>query len=143
MSPTSTQKVKELMTTSPVTIPPTAFAWDAARLMKERDIGDVIVVDGDRLRGIVTDRDLVVRVLAEGRDPSSTTIGEISSENVKTVGPDDPAEEAVRLMRQQALRRLPVIDNGKPVGVVSIGDLAVERDPDSALADISAAAPNQ
>ena len=143
MSPTTTQKVKDLMTTSPVTVPPTALAWDAARLMKEQDIGDVIVVEGDRLRGIVTDRDLVVRVLAEGRDPSGTTIGEISSENVQTVGPDDPAEEAVRVMREQALRRLPVFENGKPVGVVSIGDLAVERDPDSALADISAAAPNQ
>ncbi|MGH9049331.1 MAG: CBS domain-containing protein [Acidimicrobiia bacterium] len=143
MSPTANQKVKELMTTSPVTIPPTAFAWDAARLMKEQDIGDVIVVDGDRLCGIVTDRDLVVRVIGEGRDPSRTTIGEISSENVKTVSPDDDADEAVRLMREQALRRLPVTENGKPVGVVSIGDLAVERDPDSALADISAAAPNQ
>jgi CBS domain-containing protein len=138
-----TQTVQDVMTTTPITVPPSAFAWDAARLMKEQDIGDVIVVDGDRLCGIVTDRDLVVRVMGEGRDPSRTTIGEICSENVKTVSPADPVDEAVHLMRQSALRRLPVTQKGKPVGVVSIGDLAVERDPDSALADISAAAPNQ
>ena len=138
-----TQTVQDLMTATPVTVPPTAFAWDAARLMKEQDIGDVIVVDGDRLCGIVTDRDLVVRVIGEGRDPSRTTIGEICSEDLQTVNPGDPTDEAVRLMRQKALRRLPVTENGKAVGVVSIGDLAVERDRDSALADISAAAPNQ
>src|SRR5918996_693705 len=98
-----TQTVQDLMTATPVTVPPTAFAWDAARLMKEQDIGDVIVVDGNRLCGIVTDRDLVVRVIGEGRDPSHTTIGEICSENVQTVNPGDPTDEAVRLMRQKAL----------------------------------------
>ncbi|HEX6310308.1 MAG TPA: CBS domain-containing protein [Acidimicrobiia bacterium] len=138
-----TQRVKDVMTSTPITVPPTAFAWDAARLMKEQDIGDVIVVDGDEVQGIVTDRDLVVRVMGEGRDPSRTAIGEICSGDLHTVSPSDPADEAIRVMREHALRRLPVIDDGRPVGVVSIGDLAVERDPDSALADISAAAPNQ
>jgi CBS domain-containing protein len=138
-----TQTVKDVMTSAPISVPPSAFAWDAARLMKEQNIGDVIVMDGDRLCGIVTDRDLVVRVIGEGRDPSRTPVGEICSEDLVTVSPKDNTEDAARVMREHAIRRLPVTENGKPVGIVSIGDLAVERDPKSALADISAAAPNE
>jgi CBS domain-containing protein len=111
--------------------------------MKEQGIGDVLVVEGDRLAGIVTDRDLVVRVMAEGREPVATPVGEIASDEIKSVSPDDPVDHAVGLMREAALRRLPVTQNGYVVGVVSIGDLAVEREPGSALADISAAPPNQ
>lgn len=138
-----TATIKDVMTPSPITLPTSAFAWDAARLMKEQDIGDVIVIEDDRVCGILTDRDLVVRVVSEGRDPSRTTVGEICSENLKTVSPGDSVEDAVRLMREAALRRLPVTESGKPVGIVSIGDLAVQRDPDSALADISAAPGNE
>lgn len=140
---TGTATIKDVMTPTPITLPTSAFAWDAARLMKEQDIGDVVVVDDERVCGIVTDRDLVVRVVSEGRDPSRTTVGEICSENLKTVSPGDPIDHAVRLMREEALRRLPVTENGKPVGIVSIGDLAVQRDPESALADISAAPGNE
>jgi CBS domain-containing protein len=131
------------MTPNPITVPSPATAWDAARLMKEQGIGDVLVVEGDRLAGIVTDRDLVVRVMAEGREPVATPVGEIASDEIKSVSPDDPVDHAVGLMREAALRRLPVTQNGYVVGVVSIGDLAVEREPGSALADISAAPPNQ
>jgi CBS domain-containing protein len=131
------------MTPNPITVPTPATAWDAARLMKEQGIGDVLVVEGDRLAGIVTDRDLVVRVMAEGREPVATPVGEIASDEIKSVSPDDPVDHAVGLMREAALRRLPVTQNGYVVGVVSIGDLAVEREPGSALADISAAPPNQ
>jgi CBS domain-containing protein len=137
------QSVKDVMTRNPVTVPATAFTLDAARLMKEQDIGDVIVLDDDAVCGIVTDRDLVVRVLAEGRDPRSTKVADVCSRDMTTVSADDPAERAVVLMRDKALRRLPVTDHGKPVGVVSIGDLAVARDRDSVLADISAAPPNR
>jgi len=137
------QSVKDVMTRNPITVPAGATTLDAARLMKEQDIGDVIVLDDDAVCGIVTDRDLVVRVLAEGRNPSGTKVADVCSRDVTTVSPNDPAERAVELMRDGALRRLPVTEKGKPVGVVSIGDLAVTRDPDSALADISAAPPNR
>ena len=136
------QSVKDVMTSAPITLPTNALASDAARLMKDQDIGDVLVVDGDNVRGIVTDRDLVVRVIAEGRDAMDTPVGEICSTDIKAVRPDDPVDEAIRVMRMQALPRLPVTQNGKPVGVLSIGDLAMERDPSSALADISAAQAN-
>ena len=140
---TRDQTVRDIMTFAPLTLPMSAVATDAARLMKEQDIGDVIVVDGSRPCGIVTDRDLVVRVLGEARDPQQTKLSDISSPDLKAVRPDDPVDEAVRVMRSEALRRLPVTEDGQVVGVVSIGDLAIERDPSSALADISAASANQ
>ena len=86
--------------------------------------------------------DIVVRVVAEGRDPRATRIEDIASRDLTAVSPDDPVDRAVELMRERAVRRLPVVKRGKVVGIVSIGDLAVERDPGSALADISAAPPN-
>jgi CBS domain-containing protein len=115
---------------------------DAAKRMKDRNIGDVIVLDGAVVCGVVTDRDIVVRAVAEGRDPKSTTLGEICSRELVTVGPDDSVKDAVKLMREHALRRIPVLDGYNPVGIISIGDLAIERDAGSALADISSAAPN-
>lgn len=136
------ETVKDVMTPDPVTVPTTAFAWDAARLMKEQDIGDVIVVDDGHIAGIVTDRDLVTRVIGEGLDPSRTPVREICSRELVTVAPDDAPEQAIELMRTRALRRIPVTEDGQPVGIVSIGDLAVDRDPESALADISAAPAN-
>jgi CBS domain-containing protein len=115
---------------------------DAARVMRDSDIGDVIVIEGGSVCGIVTDRDIVVRGIASGKDPATTRLGEICSKDVTTMSSDTPVEEAVRLMRDRAIRRLPVVDGDRPVGVVSLGDLAVERDPSSALADISEAPPN-
>jgi CBS domain-containing protein len=116
---------------------------EVARLMKEKNIGDVIVAEEDRVRGLVTDRDLVVRVMAEERDPARTTVREVASTDLVTIDPEAEIDEAVRLMRENALRRLPVVEEGHLVGALSIGDLAVERDPRSALADISAAEPNR
>ena len=135
------QSIRELMTPDPVCVPVTATVCDAARHMREHDIGNVLIVDGDALKGLVTDRDLVVRALADGRGPD-TALTDLFSSDPVTVQASDSVEEAVRLMSEHALRRLPVVDGGRPVGVVSIGDLAVERDPQSALADISAAPPN-
>jgi CBS domain-containing protein len=91
--------------------------------------------------GIVTDRDIVVRGLAEGLGLEAM-VGEVASEDIVTVGPDVAAETAVQMMRVAAVRRIPVLDGDTVVGIVSIGDLAVERDPVSALADISEAEPN-
>lgn len=136
------QSIREVMTPDPVTLQKTATIGDAAQAMKRSDIGDVLVVDGDTLCGIVTDRDIVVRAVAEGKDPGQTKLGEICSQDVATLSPDDSVGDAVNTVRDRSIRRIPVIENGKPVGVVSLGDLAMERDPESALAEVSAAAPN-
>jgi CBS domain-containing protein len=136
-------KIADVMTPRPLTISPDAPVVEAASAMRDADVGDVLVVRGAELTGIITDRDITVRVVADGRDPNGTTVGEISSGNVTAVSPDDDIDYAVSLMRERSLRRLPVVENGQPVGVVSIGDLAVERDSKSALADISAAPPNK
>jgi CBS domain-containing protein len=136
------QRISEVMTAQPVGLQASATVAEAARAMKQYDIGDVLVMDGDRVCGLVTDRDIVVRAIAEGRDPQTTKADEICSHEIVSIGPDDSVDDAVRVMRERAIRRLPVMQGGSPVGMVSIGDLAVERDPGSALADISAAPPN-
>jgi CBS domain-containing protein len=137
-----TQLVRDIMTTSVVALAADATLVDAARDMRVFDIGDVLVVDGDHVIGIITDRDIVIRAIAADRDPAQTTIGEIATKNPVVVSPDQPAAEAVQLMRDHALRRLPVCEEGHLVGVLSLGNLATERDPESALADISAAPPD-
>jgi CBS domain-containing protein len=101
----------------------------------------VLVTEDDHLRGLVTDRDIVVRAVAAGRDMTTTTVSEVCSAELFTVTPAEDAEAAVRLMREHAVRRVPVVDGDRPVGVVSIGDMAVERDEHSVLADISAQPP--
>lgn len=136
------QTIRELMTPDPVTMAAGFRLDEAARRMRDRNIGDVIVMDGATMCGVVTDRDIVVRALAEGRDPKSTTLRDICSRELVTVGPDDSVDAAVQLMGDHALRRLPVLDGYNPVGIVSIGDLAIERDAGAVLADISSAVPN-
>ena len=137
------RSVEEVMTVAPMTVRSDNTVVDAARIMREGDVGAVIVLDGGGIYGIVTDRDVALRAVAEGRDPSRTRVGDICSRDLTTVDSKQSVDEAVRLMREKDVRRLPVVEEGKPVGIVSIGDLAVERDPDSALADISAADPNR
>jgi CBS domain-containing protein len=136
------QQIRELMTPNPVVLPGTASVHEAARAMRDANIGDVIVLEHNQICGMVTDRDIVVRLVAEARDPASTTLADLCSHAVVTVRPTDTLEDAVRLMRTHAIRRLPVVEGGQAVGMVSLGDLAVERDPHSALGDISAAPPN-
>jgi len=136
--------VGELMTRDPVMVEPDATVKEAARMMRDRDIGAVLVADRGQLVGVLTDRDIVVRGIAEKGDPSSTKVMDIVSKEVETVKPDDSVEKAVKKMRSKAMRRIPVVDErGKPVGIVTIGDLAVDLDSKSALADISAADPNR
>jgi CBS domain-containing protein len=137
------QTIREVMTTNPISIPATSSVADAARTMRDSNIGDVIVLDNGQIRGIVTDRDIVVRALAEGRDPFTTKLGDICSQELTTLSPTDSVDDAVRLMREKAIRRLPVVERGKPVGIVSIGDLAQSLDPHSALGHISEAPPNR
>ncbi len=137
------QSIQEVMSADPVSLPQSATVQEGAQAMRDQDIGDVIVLDDSRqLFGVVTDRDLVVRLIAEGKDPTGVTIGEVCSRDLETLSVDDSVGDAVRLMSEKAIRRLPVIENGRPVGIVSLGDLAATQDPESALADISAAPPN-
>ena len=137
------QSVGDIMTRPPRTVDATASVMDAATLMREGDFGDVVVLEEGRLCGILTDRDIVVRVLATGDDPSTVRVGDVCSRVLTTVSESDGIGDAVRLIRAKAVRRLPVLDDdGKLVGIVSLGDLALARDPKSALGDISAATPN-
>lgn len=136
------QRIREVMSTDPVTKPSTAGVIEAAQAMQNSHIGDVIVFDETgEICGIVTDRDIALRVVAEGRDPSGTKLGEVCSRGLETLTPDDTVGDAVTHDRK-AVRRLPVIEEGKPVGVVSLGDLATREDPESGLAEISDAPPN-
>jgi CBS domain-containing protein len=137
------QTVEQIMTRDPRTVDSTGTIADAARVMRDNDIGDVVVVEDGQVSGIVTDRDIVIRAVADGRDPDSTAVTDVCTTGVETIEPDASVDDAVRLMRESDIRRLPVTKNGRPVGIVSLGDLAVEREPDSALADISAASPDQ
>jgi CBS domain-containing protein len=135
--------IQDLMTPDLKALEATASVRAAAELMRESDIGDVVVLENNRLCGIVTDRDIVVRVLAEGNDPGMVTVGEICSRELTTVPPTASIDDAVRLIRQKAIRRLPVVeDNGEILGIISIGDIAVAKDRESALADVSAAPAN-
>ncbi|MGA2825118.1 MAG: CBS domain-containing protein [Streptosporangiaceae bacterium] len=135
-------KVRDVMTAEPIVLQRDQSIADAARAMRDNDMGSVLVVDGDKLCGIVTDRDIVVRALAESAAPSSP-IGTVCTPHLVAVEADDDTAEALRVMQDNAVRRLPVMDHGRIVGMVSIGDLAVEQDEESALADISAARPTQ
>lgn len=130
------------MVPNPLTVDARTTLESAAQVMRDNDIGDVLVTEDGVLRGILTDRDIVVRAIAAGRHPAATSTGEVCSASVQTVTADEPTEQAAEIMRQRALRRLPVVDDSRLVGIVSIGDLAVADDPRSALADISAAPPN-
>lgn len=133
--------IQDVMSTELVTCPTTASIADAARLMRDHDIGDVLVTADGRLEGIVTDRDLVIRCLADGAG-ADAMIGDACSNDLVTVPATADIGEAVRLMRERALRRLPVVSDGRAVGIVTLGDLAVDQEPNSALGDISAASPN-
>ena len=137
------QTVKDVMTTTVVYLPSETTIAEVARTMREQDIGDVVVADGPSLAGMVTDRDLVVRAVAEGKDPEATTVGEVMTRQLVTVRPEDTIQQAALLMRDRAVRRLLVCDDDQGlVGVVSIGDLAERIDPDSVLGGISSAEPN-
>lgn len=135
--------IREVMTPMPVTLPKTASILEAAQVMRDEGIGDVLVVDGERLTGVITDRDIVIRCLADTADPSRWTVGDAATAEVLTLTPESTIDEAVALMRQQAVRRVPVVEGNRPVGIVTLGDLAQDQDPTSALSDISAAPDSQ
>jgi CBS domain-containing protein len=135
--------VRDLMTPNPVTLSVASSLVDAAIAMRDFDVGAVIVLDDGQVYGIATDRDIIVRGISSGNYPATTKLGEVCSRELTTVAPSDSVDEVVRLMRDKAIRRLPVVENGQPVGIVSLGDLASEQEPHSPLADISNAPPNR
>src|SRR5215207_6361355 len=112
------QTVREVMTPDPVSVDESASLHDVAVVMRERDIGDVIVERQGRAAGIVTDRDIVVRAVAEGEDPGTMQAGDICSGDVVTVGPDDSVADAATVMSDAAVRRLPVVEDARAVGIV-------------------------
>jgi CBS domain-containing protein len=137
------QTVEQIMTTNPRTVNVDDTVKDAAVVMRDSDIGDVIVIEDGQVTGILTDRDIVVRAVADGRDADSTPVSDICTTGIQAIEPDASVNDALRMMREEDIRRLPVVKNARPVGIVSLGDLALEQEPDSTLADISAAAPDQ
>ncbi len=137
-------KVRELMNKQPIKLSGSTPVIEAARRMRDANVGAVIIEEGGKVAGIVTDRDIAVRVVAQGRDPNTARLAEICSKELTTLSPDDDLDRAVEVMRQKAIRRIPVVDQrNMTVGILSLGDLALERDPKSALGQISAAPPNQ
>ncbi len=134
--------VADVMSKDPASVQPGDSIEDAAKAMKEKDTGALLVVDGDELKGIVTDRDIVVNAIAEGN--SDAKVEDVASTDTTTIKPDAALTDAITKMRESDVRRLPVVedDGGKPVGIVSLGDLAIAADDDSALKDISQASPN-
>lgn len=123
------KSVNELMTPNPCTIDSDKSVAYAAKMMRDEDVGLAPVVEGDRLVGTLTDRDIAIRVVAEGRDPESTTAREVASTDVITVDPQQELDEALRLMAQHQVRRLPVVEeDGRLVGIVAQADVARHGD---------------
>jgi len=137
-----TGTVADVMTTNPLSIESTETISAAARQMRDHDTGDMLVTDNGELVGIVTDRDIVVRSIANGADPTSTQIREALSPEIQYVTATDSIDAAVEVMRGSAIRRLPVVEGGRIVGILSLGDLARSEDAESVLAQISAAPAN-
>ena len=123
------QRIREIMTSNPSTVEPDKTVADAARIMKQEDAGVVPVTENGRLTGMVTDRDIAIRVVAEGKDPQSTPVREVASKNLVTIDPQQDLDEALRLMAKHQVRRLPVVEeDGRLVGVVAQADVARQGD---------------
>jgi CBS domain-containing protein len=123
------KKIQEVMTANPCSIDADKPVSYAAKMMKDEDVGFAPIVEGDKLIGTVTDRDIAMKVVAEGRDPQSTTVREIASTNLVTIDPQQDLDEALRLMASNQIRRLPVVEeDGRLVGVVAQKDVAEEGD---------------
>src|SRR5919202_3797046 len=119
------QSIRDLMTANPCSIDAEQTVAHAAKMMRDEDVGLAPIVEGDRLIGTLTDRDIAIRVVAEGKDPDSTPVREIASTQIVTIDPQQDLDEALRLMAQHQVRRLPVVEeDGRIVGVVAQADIA-------------------
>jgi CBS domain-containing protein len=134
------KKIREVMTPAPETIQADRTATEAARKMKEADAGMIPVMTNGDLLGTVTDRDIALRVVAEGKDPQATPVEEIASTDVVTVGPDDDLDAALEMMAKHQVRRLPVVEDGRLIGIIAQADVAREgneKDVGHAVEEIS------
>lgn len=138
-----TRMIRDYMSSNPISLDRKTTLLDAARSMRDSNIGDVLVTDKGRLFGILTDRDIVIRGIAEDLDPAEAPIGSVCSKNVKSLTPEHTIEDAVNLMRKHAVRRVPIARDGRPLGVLSIGDVVGALNPDTPLGQVSVAPANQ
>ena len=119
--------IREVMTSNPCTIDADKDVVHAAKMLRDEDVGVAPIVEGDQLIGVLTDRDIAIKVVAEGKDPQATKVSEIASKDIVTIDPQQDLDEAVRLMAQHQVRRLPVVEeDGKIVGIVAQADVARE-----------------
>jgi CBS domain-containing protein len=124
------KSIKETMTSNPCSIDADKAVSYAAKMMRDEDVGLAPIVEGDKLIGTLTDRDIATRVVAEGRDPETTTVRDVASQDIVTIDPQQDLDEALRLMAQHQVRRLPVVEeDGRLVGVVAQADVAQQADP--------------
>jgi CBS domain-containing protein len=121
------KSVRDAMTGDPRSIGASASVVDAARLMREQHIGSLPITEDEQLVGMITDRDITTRVVAEAADPRSTSVGDVYSQDLISVEPDNDLEEALRLMARHQVRRLPVVENGRLVGIVAQADIALSE----------------
>ena len=119
------KSVRDAMTEDPRSIGASASVVEAARLMREEHIGSLPIIDNEQLVGMITDRDITTRVVAEAADPKLTSVGDVYSQDLISVEPESDLEEALLLMARHQVRRLPVVDNGKLVGIVAQADIAL------------------
>jgi CBS domain-containing protein len=134
--------VREVMTANPIAMDVNSTVAAIARQMRDEAIGDVIVTEGDKVCGIVTDRDIAVRAVAADADTRAITAADVLTRDPVTVAPDDDIKAAEGLMRVHAIKRLPVLEGDRLVGVVALGDISVEEAPESLHAAIAAEDPN-
>lgn len=127
--------ISEIMTTNVQTVAPDTDLVTVATYMRDLDVGVLPVANGNQLVGIITDRDLVVRALADGVNVQQASVGDYMSTNPTTITPHDNVQRAAQIMAREQIRRLPVVDNGTLVGIISIGDVAVEAGKDSLTGD--------
>jgi CBS domain-containing protein len=121
------KRVRDTMTEDPRSIGASEPVVDAARLMREQHVGSLPVTDNERLVGMITDRDITTRVVAEAADPRTISVGDVFSRDLISVEPDQDLDEALRLMAHHQVRRLPVIENGSLVGIVAQADIALRE----------------
>ncbi len=123
----ATVTIRDLMTPTVVTVASSTSLADVAREMREENLAEVLVVDDGLVRGMVTDRDIVVHGVANGLDPNGATAADVCRADLVSVTPGAGVDEAIEVMRRRAVRRIPVLDDGVPVGMLSLGDLAIAR----------------
>jgi CBS domain-containing protein len=136
-----TRTMRDVMSPAPVCMAAGESVSAAARAMKEHNTGTVLVLSDGRLSGLVTDRHIMIRVLAEDYDPLTTRVGDICSGDLATLGPDDEVEQAMQLVRERAVRRILVLADGAAVGMVHVGDLAPEGEERVTGSGLPAATP--